>query len=146
MAQEARRGRPPGSKNKEEGRLRSPKPATFAKDGGWTTAGLHRHLQGVLAQEGQRARAYFRDQLAQLGGYVSKKAFAAVKASHRRRAGRQAGEAKAEISIQEEQELEVDGPRHLPTWMREEMKGTKLTKTRSDQVTCASAAAPHLKT
>src|SRR3954470_19145834 len=75
MAKKAkRRGRPPGSKNKK----------SLAKS--VTTMDvvqLRAHiddLQGVLARKVNEQRSYFESQLAQLGGYVSKRASAAYKA------------------------------------------------------------------
>src|SRR3954447_10074663 len=75
MAKKAkRRGRPPGSKNKK-----SIGKSVATMD----VAQLRAHidsLQGVLAKKVNEQRSYFETQLAQLGGYVSKKASAAVKA------------------------------------------------------------------
>src|SRR5215218_2427044 len=75
MAKKAkRRGRPPGSKNKK-----SIGKSVATMD----VAQLRAHiddLQGVLAKRVNEQRSYFEAQLAQLGGYVSKKASAAVKA------------------------------------------------------------------
>ena len=49
------------------------------------------NLQGVLAKKVNAQRAYFESQLAQLGGYVSKKATAAAKAvTPNARAGKRA--------------------------------------------------------
>ena len=75
MAKKAkRRGRPPGSKNKMSlGKSVATMDVTQ----------LRAHidsLQSVLAKKVAEQRAYFEGQLAQLGGYVSKKASAAVKA------------------------------------------------------------------
>src|SRR4051812_49987752 len=75
MAKKAkRRGRPPGSKNKK-----SVGKSVATMD----VAQLRAHiddLQGVLARKVSEQRSYFENQLAQLGGYVSKRASAAVKA------------------------------------------------------------------
>lgn len=72
MAKKAkRRGRPPGSKNKK----------TVSKSiATMDVAQLRAHidqLQGVLAKKVNEQRSYFERQLAQLGGYASKKVSAA---------------------------------------------------------------------
>ena len=86
MAKKAkRRGRPPGSKNKK------PIGKSVAT---MDISQLRAHianLQGVLAKKVNAQRAYFENQLAQLGGYVSKKATAGAKAvTPRGRAGKRA--------------------------------------------------------
>ena len=74
MAKKAkRRGRPPGSKNKK-----SIGKSVATMD----VVQLRAHiedLQHTLSKKVSAQRAYFEDQLSQLGGYVSKKATAAVK-------------------------------------------------------------------
>src|SRR4051794_37751709 len=77
MAKKAkRRGRPPGSKNK----------GSIAKIGnvaGMEIGQLRSYIEGLqntLAKKVSEQRAYLEDQLCQLGGYVSKKTSAAVKA------------------------------------------------------------------
>ena len=69
-----RRGRPPGSKNKK-----SVGKSVATMDIGQLRAHIA-DLQNTLAKKVSEQRAYFEDQLSQLGGYVSKKASAAVKA------------------------------------------------------------------
>jgi DNA-binding protein H-NS len=128
MAKKARRGRPPGSKNKK-------KAGTVAKAGNFAKMEVGQlrdyidNLQGVLAKKVSEQRAYFEDQLAQLGGYVSKKASAAVKAvtPAKGRAGKRA-KPKPKYQSKKNKSLKWTGRGMLPTWMREEMKGTKLTK------------------
>src|SRR3954470_22249461 len=75
MAKKAkRRGRPPGSKNKK-----SIGKSVATMD----VAQLRTHiddLQNVLARKVREQRSYFESQLAQLGGYVSRKASAAFAA------------------------------------------------------------------
>ena len=124
MAKKAkRRGRPPGSKNKK----------SLAKS--VTTmdvAQLRAHidgLQGVLAKKVNEQRSYFERQLAQLGGYVSKKTSAAVKAvtSGNGRAGKRA-KPKPKYQSKKNKSLKWTGRGMTPVWMRDEMKGTKLTK------------------
>ena len=128
MAKKARRGRPPGSKNKK-------KAAAVAKAGSYAkmeVGQLRDHidsLQDVLAKKISEQRAYFEGQLAQLGGYVSKKASAAVKAvtPGKGRAGKRA-KPKPKYQSKKNRSLKWTGRGMLPTWMREEMKGTKLKK------------------
>src|SRR3954454_19328190 len=75
MAKKAkRRGRPPGSKNKK---------SVGKSVATMEVAQLRAHiddLQGVLARKVDEQRAYLEGQLAQLGGYVSKKPSGAAKA------------------------------------------------------------------
>ena len=124
MAKKAkRRGRPPGSKNKK----------SIAKS--VTTmdvAQLRAHidsLQGVLARKVHEQRSYFEGQLAQLGGYVSKQASAAVKAvtPGNGKAGKRT-KPKPKYQSKKDKSLKWTGRGMTPVWMREEMKGTKLTK------------------
>jgi DNA-binding protein H-NS len=124
MAKKAkRRGRPPGSKNKK----------SIAKS--VTTmdvAQLRAHidnLQGVLARKVTEQRSYLESQLAQLGGYVSKKASAGVKAvtPGNGAAGKRA-KPKPKYQSKKNKSLKWTGRGLLPRWMREEMKGTKLKK------------------
>ena len=126
MARKKRRGRPPGSKNK----------STLAKVGGSVAkmdVGQLRSyidsLQNVLAKKVSEQRAYFEEQLAQLGGYVSKRAPAAVKAvmSSNGRTGKRA-KATPKYQSKKNKSLKWSGRGLMPVWMREEMKGTKLTK------------------
>jgi DNA-binding protein H-NS len=127
MAKKAkRRGRPPGSKNK----------STLAKAGGsvanMDVGQLRAHiddLQNVLAKKVSAQRAYFEEQLAQLGGYVSKKASAAMKAvtPSNDRTGKRA-KAKPKYQSKKNKSLKWSGRGMTPVWMREEMKGTKLKK------------------
>jgi DNA-binding protein H-NS len=124
MAKKAkRRGRPPGSKNKK-----SIGKSVATMDVGQLRAHID-NLQGVLAKKVNEQRSYFETQLAQLGGYVSKKASAAVKAiaPGNGRSGQRA-KAKPKYQSKKNKSLKWTGRGMLPTWMREEMKGTKLTK------------------
>ncbi len=123
MAKKAkRRGRPPGSKNKK----------SIGKSAAtMDVAQLRAHiedLQSTLAKKVSEQRAYFEVQLSQLGGYVSKKATAAVKAVVPN--GRFGKRAKAKPKYQSKRDKSVkwSGRGMTPIWMREEMKGTKLTK------------------
>src|SRR5215218_4019663 len=124
MAKKAkRRGRPPGSKNKK-----SIGKSVATMD----VAQLRAHidsLQNVLATKVRAQRSYFESQLAQLGGYVSNKASAAVKAvtPGNGRTGKRA-KAKPKYQSKKDKSLKWTGRGQLPRWMREEIKGTKLTK------------------
>jgi DNA-binding protein H-NS len=123
MAKRAkRRGRPPGSKNKSLGK------SVATMDVGQ----LRQHisdLQSVLARKVNEQRAYIEDQLAQLGGYVSKKASAAVKAvtPGNGRAGKRA-KPKPKYQSRKDKSVKWTGRGVTPIWMREEMRGTKLKK------------------
>jgi DNA-binding protein H-NS len=122
MARKKRRGRPPGSKNKK-----SVGKSVATMD----VAQLRAHiddLQGVLAGKVSEQRSYFESQLAQLGGYLSKKA-SAVKATTLGN-GRRGNRAKPKPKYQSKKDksLKWTGRGMTPVWMREEMKGTKLKK------------------
>lgn len=123
MAKKAkRRGRPPGSKNKK-----SIGKSVATMD----VAQLRTHiddLQGVLAKKVNEQRSFFERQLAELGGYVSKKATAAYKAvAPNGKAGKRA-RAKPKYQSKIDKLLRWSGRGMTPVWMREEMKGTKLKK------------------
>ena len=124
MAKKAkRRGRPPGSKNKK-----SIGKSVATMDIGHLRAHID-SLQKVLAKKISSQRAYFENQLSQLGGYVSKTTSAAVKAATPRngRAGKRA-KAKPKYQSKRKKSLKWSGRGMTPVWMRDEMKGTKLTK------------------
>jgi DNA-binding protein H-NS len=124
MAKKAkRRGRPPGSKNKK-----SIGKSVAMMDVGQLRAHID-DLQAVLARKVNEQRSYFERQLADLGGYVPKKASAAVKAvaPSNGRSGKRA-KPKPKYQSKKNKALKWTGRGMLPTWMREEMKGTKLTK------------------
>jgi len=123
MAKKAkRRGRPPGSKNRK-----SVGKSVATMD----VAQLRAHiedLQRTLLKKVSAQRAYFEDQLSQLGGYVSKKATAAVKAVvPNGRSGKRA-KAKPKYQSKKDKSVKWSGRGMMPVWMRDEMKGTKLTK------------------
>jgi DNA-binding protein H-NS len=122
MARKKRRGRPPGSTNKK----------TVGKSvGAMDVAQLRTHIDGLrnlLARKVSDQRAYFEAQLAQLGGYVSKKTAAAKAVAPRDgRAGKRA-KPKPKYQSRKDKSLKWTGRGLTPRWMREEMKGTKLTK------------------
>ena len=123
MAKKAkRRGRPPGSKNRK-----SLGKSVATMD----IAQLRAHigdLQHTLSKRVSEQRAYFEDQLSQLGGYVSKKATAAMRAvAPNGRSGKRA-KAKPKYQSKKDKSVKWSGRGMTPVWMREEMKGTKLTK------------------
>ena len=124
MAKKAkRRGRPPGSKNKK-----SIGKSVATMDIGQLRAHID-SLQSVLAIKVSEQRAYFEGQLSQLGGYVSKKAAAAVKTvtPGNGKAGKRA-KAKPKYQSKKDKSVRWSGRGMTPVWMREEMKGTKLKK------------------
>ena len=113
-----KRGRPPGSTNKK-----SIGKSVATMD----VSQLRTHidsLQSVLAKKVREQQAYLEDQLSKLGGGVSKRDSAAVKAVKPRK------RAKAEPKYQSKKNnnLKWSGRGVTPVWMREEMKGTKLKK------------------
>jgi DNA-binding protein H-NS len=118
-----RRGRPPGSKNKK-----SIGKSIATMDVGQLRAHID-NLQDVLAKKVSEQRAYLEDQLAQLGGFVSKKTSAAAKAvtPGKGRAGKRA-KAKPKYQSKKDKSVKWSGRGMTPVWMRDEMKGTKLKK------------------
>ena len=125
MAKKAkRRGRPPGSKNKTKVTKGIGK-SVATMDVGQLRAHID-ELQSVLSRKVSEQRAYFEDQLSQLGGYVSKKATAAVKAVTPRTGKR--AKAKPKYQSRKDKSVKWSGRGMTPIWMRDEMKGTKLKK------------------
>lgn len=117
-----RRGRPPGSKNKKS-LGKSVATMDVAQLRGYID-----DLQSTLAKKVSVQRAYFEGQLSQLGGYVSKKTTAAVKAvTPNGKAGKRA-KPKPKYQSKKNKSLKWSGRGMTPVWMRDEMKGTKLTK------------------
>jgi DNA-binding protein H-NS len=124
MAKKAkRRGRPPGSKNKVTKGLGK---SVATMDVGQLRAHID-SLQSVLAKKVNEQRAYFEDQLSQLGGYVPKKASAVAKVVTRSKTGKRA-KAMPKYQSKKDPRTKWSGRGMTPIWMREEMKGTKLTK------------------
>ena len=129
MAKKAkRRGRPPGSKNKKS-------VTKVGKLGNFATMEVRQlrayidGLQDVLARKVNEQRAYFEGQLSQLSGYVSTKASAASKAilPGNGKTGKRA-KAKPKYQSKKNKSVRWSGRGMTPTWMRDEMKGTKLKK------------------
>ena len=127
MAKKAkRRGRPPGSKNKKK----SVKGLTknFAKMEVSQLRDYISELESALAAKVQQQREYLEGQLAGLQIYASNKAAAAVRTVMRvPRTGKRKKPA-PKYQSKKDKSLKWTGRGMLPTWMRQEMKGTKLTK------------------
>jgi DNA-binding protein H-NS len=126
MAKKAkRRGRPPGSKNKSTfGKL--------AKSVSKMDVGqLRTYISGLeetLVAKVQQQREYLEGQLSGLQIYASNKAGAAVRAVMRVPNTRKRVRPKPKYQSKKNKSLKWTGRGMLPVWMREEMKGTKLTK------------------
>ena len=122
MAKKKRRGRPPGSKNKP----------TMAKSvANMDVAQLRSYISGLqetLAARVKQQREYFESQLAGLRIYADNKAGAAVRALTRVPNTRKRAPAKPKYQSKKKRGLKWSGRGLMPVWMREEMKGTKLTK------------------
>jgi DNA-binding protein H-NS len=123
MARKAkRRGRPPGSKNKK-----NDVSAVTKMD----VAQLRDYISGLqdtLAAKIQQQRDYFESQLSGLRVYADNKAGAAVRAVMRVPNTRTRAPAKPKYRSKKHKRLKWSGRGLMPVWMREEMKGTKLTK------------------
>jgi DNA-binding protein H-NS len=127
MAKKAkRRGRPPGSKNKKK----SVKGLTknFAKMEVGQLRDYISELESALAAKIQQQREYLEGQLAGLQIYASNKAAAVVRTVMRvPKAGKRRKPA-PKYQSKRDKSLKWTGRGMLPTWMRNEMKGTRLTK------------------
>ena len=122
MAKKKRRGRPPGSKNKK-----SPAKSVANMD----VAQLRSYISGLqdtLAAKVQQQREYFESQLEGLRIYAGNKAGAAVRAITRVPNTRKRAPAKPKYQSKKQKGVKWSGRGLMPVWMREEMKGTKLTK------------------
>ena len=133
MAKKAkRRGRPPGSKNKKKGTL-----AKVGKSfGSKSVAGMDvgqlkayiEDLEATLAAKVQQQREILEGQLAGLQGYVSQKAAGIVRTVLQVPKTGTRAKPKPKYRSKKDKSLKWSGRGMLPIWMREEMKGTKLTK------------------
>ena len=86
------------------------------------------NLEKIFAAKVQQQREIFEGHLAELQGYVSAKAAKAVRTVMRApRTGARA-KPKPKYQSKKDKRLKWTGRGMLPVWMREEMKGTKLTK------------------
>ena len=130
MAKKKRRGRPPGSKNRKPGNAKSVKGLTksFARMEVGQLRAYIDNLEGLLSAKIQQQREILEGQLAGLQIYASSKAAAAVRTVMRvpRTARRKRPAPK--YQSKKDKRLKWTGRGMLPVWMREEMKGTKLTK------------------
>ncbi len=122
MAKKPRRGRPPGSKNKNI----NGKGGNVAKMDVGQLRFYIDSLQSMLAKKVHEQRSHLEHQLAQLGGYVSKKTSATVKAITPRKGKR--AKAVPQYQSKKDPKMKWAGRGMTPVWMREEMKGTKLKK------------------
>jgi DNA-binding protein H-NS len=129
MAKKAkRRGRPPGSKNKNgAGKVRR-----LAKSVSKMEVSQLRdyiaELESTLAVKVQQQREVLEGQIAGLQIYASNKAGAAVRALLRVPNTRKRAKPKPKYQSKKDKRQKWTGRGMLPVWMREEMKGTKLTK------------------
>src|SRR3954463_13715603 len=122
MAKKKRRGRPPGSKNK---------PTVTKSVAQMDVAQLRGYisdLQDTLAAKVQQQREYFESQLAGLRIYADNKAGAAVRTLMRVPKTRKRAPVKPKYQSRRHKRVKWSGRGLMPVWMREEMKGTKLTK------------------
>ena len=121
-----RRGRPPGSKNKKK----SVKGLTknFADMEVGQLREYIGELEGMLAAKIQQQREYLEGQLAGLQIYMSNKAATAVRTVMRVPRTGKRRKPVPKYQSKKDKSLKWTGRGMLPTWMRQEMKGTKLTK------------------
>jgi DNA-binding protein H-NS len=132
MAKKAkRRGRPPGSKNKKVGRPSGKANGSVTSMSFDDLKAYIADLQGILASKIQEQRTSLERQLADLGDYVG------AKVGGKRR-GRPPGVKTAKAGTRakpapkyqskKDKSQKWSGRGMTPVWMRDEMKGTKLTK------------------
>ena len=127
MAKKAkRRGRPLGSKNKKKsvGKLTK----NFAKMEVGQLRAYIRNLEELLSAKIQQQRELLEGQIAGLQIYASNKAAAAVRTVMRVPKTGKRAKPKPKYQSKKNKSLKWTGRGMLPVWMREEMKGTKLTK------------------
>jgi DNA-binding protein H-NS len=85
-------------------------------------------LQNTLAAKIQQQREFLESQLAGLQVYASNKTGAAVRAVMRVPRTRKRAPAKPRYQSKKNKQLKWSGRGLMPVWMREEMKGSNLTK------------------
>lgn len=120
-----RRGRPPGSKNRSTfGKLNK---AVSKMDIGKLQSYIA-DLERTLVAKIQQQREYLEGQLAGLQIYASNKGGAVVRAVMRVPNTRKRKKPVPKYQSRKNKKLKWTGRGMLPVWMREEMKGTKLTK------------------
>jgi DNA-binding protein H-NS len=128
MAKKAkRRGRPPGSKNKSTGLGKGGKAAASMD-----LAELRRYIDGLestLAERVTEQRSFLQGKLSELSGYISSKATGAYRAvvPAPTKTGKRA-KAQPKYQSKKDRSIKWSGRGMTPTWMKEEMKGTKLKK------------------
>jgi DNA-binding protein H-NS len=129
MAMKAeRRGRPPGSKNKNTSGMVAKVAKSLAKMEVGQLRAFIDDLEQVFAKRVQQQKQIFEGQLAELQGYVSSKAAGVVRTVMQvPRTGTRA-KPKPKYQSKKHKRLKWSGRGMLPVWMREEMKGTRLTK------------------
>ena len=130
MAKKAkRRGRPPGSKNKNSaGKAGKSIARSVSKMDVGQLRSYIDNLEKVFAAKLQQRREILEGHLSELQGYVSSKAAKAVRTVMMvPRKGKRA-KAKPKYQSKKNRSVKWSGRGMLPVWMREEMKGTKLTK------------------
>ena len=127
MAKKAkRRGRPPGSQNKKKSVGTPTK--NFAKMEVAQLRTFIGTLEKLLAAKIQQQREYLEGQIAGLQIYGSNKAAGAVRAVMRVPRTGKRRKAEPKYQSKRDKSLKWSGRGMLPVWMREEMKGTKLSK------------------
>jgi DNA-binding protein H-NS len=128
MAKKAKRSRPVGSKNKKKAGKLAKVGKSFAKMEVGQLRAFIDDLEGLLAKRIQQQKQIFEGPWAELQGYASAKAAGVVRTVMRvPRTGKRA-KAKPKYQSKKTKGLKWSGRGMLPVWMREEMKGTKLTK------------------
>ena len=123
-----RRGRPPGSKNKSTLAKVSKLAGSVSKMEVGQLRDYIAGLESTLAAKIQQQRDYLEGQLAGLRIYADNKAGAAVRVVVRVPNTRTRAKVKQKYQSKKHKRLKWSGRGMLPIWMREEMKGTKLTK------------------
>ena len=129
MAKKAkRRGRPSGSKNKSALGKAGKLAASVSRMDVGQLRDYIAGLESTFAAKVQQHREYLEGQLAGLRIYADNKAGAAVRAVMRVPNTRTRAKAKPKYRSKKHKRLKWSGRGMLPVWMREEMKGTKLSK------------------
>jgi DNA-binding protein H-NS len=121
-----RRGRPPGSKNKSKSVKSLSR--TFAKLEVSELKALIDDLQDSLAKRIRQQRDILESQLEGLKVFADNKAGAAVRTVMRLPGPTKRKKAEPKYQSKKSKKLKWSGRGLMPVWMREEMKGTKLTK------------------
>jgi DNA-binding protein H-NS len=121
-----KRGRPPGSKNKKKSIAQTAK--SVAKMEVAQLRAYIDNLEDVLAAKIKQQREILEGQLAGLQIYVSNKAAKAVRTVMMVPRTKKRAKAKPKYQSKKNKGVKWSGRGMLPVWMREEMKGTKLTK------------------